>query len=377
MSGFAKATKKQQKGRVALVGPAGSGKTYTGLIFAHALSRGGRVAVIDTERGTASKYAGDTAPDGTVFDFDVLELETFEPEKYIRALADAAKEGFAAVLIDSLSHAWTGEGGILEQKDAMGGRFQDWAKLTPKHRKLIDAILNYPGHVVATMRAKTDYVISTNDKGKPEPKRIGLKPEQREGMEYEFDIWGMFDTDSTLTIEKSRCTSLRNKVIREPTKKVAEELLAWLDEGIVAPPKAPPPSDPTPLPSGAPADVAAALIAEIEEAGKTGNPQTVRAKGARVASAKLPEELVKKIRAVYQRVITEVDAKVKNQAPATETKQQEVTNAPAGGEKPATEQGAAQSPQEQQGTVEGAGVGVPASAPAARSSRGLSGEAAE
>lgn len=247
MSKFQKATKKKQKARVALVGVAGSGKTMTSLIMARGfVGPDGKIAVIDTERGTASKYSGDKFPkENIVHDFDVLELQSFEPENYIAAMRDAANEGYGVIIIDSLSHAWIGEGGLLDQKDNMGGSFQSWAKLTPKHRNLIDAILAYPGHVIATMRAKTEYVISTNDKGKPEPKRVGLAPQQRDNMEFEFDVYAIMDGDAVMTVEKSRCPALRGKTIREPTTALATQLLAWLDDGADAP--SAPKSEPKPV----------------------------------------------------------------------------------------------------------------------------------
>ena len=133
MSAFKKATKAQAKLRISIFGPSGSGKTYTSLLLAAAL--GGPVALIDTERGSASKYAGDVA------DFDALELTSYEPAKYIRAIGEAAKERYPVLVIDSLSHAWSGKGGILEQKDAKGGRFDAWKELTPQQTDLLEAIL--------------------------------------------------------------------------------------------------------------------------------------------------------------------------------------------------------------------------------------------
>src|SRR5688572_28015560 len=118
MSAFKKASKKQQKLRLAITGPAGAGKTYTALTLAKHM--GDRVALIDTERGSASKYAGDVA------DFDTLELDHFGVPQYLKAIADARAEGYPVLVIDSLSHAWSGKGGILEEADNRGGKFQAW-----------------------------------------------------------------------------------------------------------------------------------------------------------------------------------------------------------------------------------------------------------
>jgi DNA polymerase III delta prime subunit len=229
MSMFQKATKKKAKARVALIGPPGSGKTFTALTLAKHL--GGRVAVIDTERGSASKYAG--KQDGFVF--DVCEPQTFEPKAYIAALKGAAADGYDVVIIDSLSHAWEGDGGILDQVDKRGGRFEAWKEMSPQTRSLIDAILVYPGHVIATMRVKTEWVVEKNDRGKSEPRNVGLAPKFKEGLEYEFDVVGMLDDNNVLRITKTRCSALAGGSIAKPGKGLADALLAWLDDGAEAP----------------------------------------------------------------------------------------------------------------------------------------------
>lgn len=221
---FQKATKKKQKARVALIGPAGSGKTFTALTIAKHL--GGKIAVIDTERGSASKYAGDVA------DFDVCEPRAFAPRAYIEALHGAASAGYDVVVIDSLSHAWEGDGGILDQVDKKGGRFEAWKDMSPQTRDLIDAILMYPGHVIATMRTKTEWVVEENARGKKEPRKIGLAPKFKDGLEYEFDVVGTLDEDNVLKISKSRAGSLNGASIAKPGKQLADTLRAWLDDGV-------------------------------------------------------------------------------------------------------------------------------------------------
>src|SRR5690242_19965331 len=109
---------------MALVGPSGSGKTYTALKIATNLVPSGKVALIDTERGSASKYA-------KLFKFDVLELRNYHPEAYIKAIKAAADNGYDVLIIDSLSHAWNGDGGVLSIVDKKGGRFDAWKDVTP------------------------------------------------------------------------------------------------------------------------------------------------------------------------------------------------------------------------------------------------------
>lgn len=232
---FRPATKEQAKARVALMGVSGSGKTWTGLALAHGLADGQRFAVIDTERGSASKYVGTRG-----IQFDTLQMYRYDPRDLVKALAVAAKAGFDAVLIDSLSHFWKGTDGTLEQVDRAKSRygnnsFAGWKEGTPMQNQMIDALLSYPGHVVATMRSHTEWVLETNERGKREPVAKGTRAEQRRGVEYEFDLVGSLDIDNTLTFLKSRCPALHRQVIETPDGgEVAKRLLAWLGEGAPA-----------------------------------------------------------------------------------------------------------------------------------------------
>ncbi|NJA56724.1 ATP-binding protein [Streptomyces sp. NEAU-H3] len=225
---FTPATKEQSKARVALDGPSGSGKTYTALTIASAL--GSHIAVIDTERGSARKYANE-------FSFDVLELSFFSPDDLVEALAAASAAGYDVVIVDSMSHFWSGSGGMLEQVDQAskrgfsGNSFGGWKEARPMERRMVDALVAYPGHVVVTMRSKTDYVLETNDRGKQVPRKVGLKPEQREGLEYEFDIVGSMDYENTLVVTKSRARSLTGAVVREPGIEFGHQIKAWLEDG--------------------------------------------------------------------------------------------------------------------------------------------------
>lgn len=227
---FRKATREQSWLRLALVGPSGSGKTFTALLFAREL--GERVAVIDTERGSASKYADEVAA------FDVLELESFAPAQYVAAIDAAAAESYPVLLIDSLSHAWNGRGGALEMVDKAAARsrsgnsFAAWREVTPEHHALVEAILRYPGHVLVTMRVKTSWVIQENDRGKKEPRKIGLAPVQRDGIEYEFDVVADLDHEHRMIVTKSRCPELADAVVMKPGSEVAQTLRGWLTNGV-------------------------------------------------------------------------------------------------------------------------------------------------
>ena len=225
MSKFGRATKFDSKLRLALTGPSGSGKTYSALSIASAM--GGRIALIDTERGSASKYAD-------LFEFDILELESFHPQRYIEAIKEAEHEGYDTLIIDSLSHAWMGKDGALELVDraARASKSQNsyvaWRDVTPLQNALVDALTGVGCHLIATMRTKTEYLQGTDERGKAFIRKVGLAPIQRDGLEHEFDIVGELDHQNTMVISKTRCPDLQGAVIEKPGREIAEVMLGWL-----------------------------------------------------------------------------------------------------------------------------------------------------
>lgn len=226
---FAPATKQALKARIAIEGVSGAGKTWTALTIARGLvGPDGRIGLIDTERRKASLYSG-------LFRFDTLPLDRFSPEILIDALAAASDHD--ACILDSFSHFWMGVDGMLEQVDkaakakAGGNNFGGWKEMRPVERRMMDALLAFPGHLIVTMRSKSDYVLETNDRGKIAPRKVGMKAEQREGFEYEFDLVGTMDLDNTIVFSKSRCPQFQGEVITKPTLQVGSDLAAWLADG--------------------------------------------------------------------------------------------------------------------------------------------------
>jgi hypothetical protein len=226
---FQKATRKKAKLRLALIGPSGSGKTYSALELATGL--GGRIAMIDTERGSGDLYADR-------FVYDTLQLEPpFTPQKYIQAIKAAEDEGYNCVIIDSLSHAWAGEGGILDIHDNItkssrsSNGYVAWKDVTPQHEKIINAILGSSLHVIGTIRTKTAYEVVEDERGKKAPKRIGLAPIQRQGMEYEFTCVLDLAVDSHVASASKDRTGLFDAQHFVITEKTGEQLLQWLESG--------------------------------------------------------------------------------------------------------------------------------------------------
>ena len=225
---FRKAERRKAKLRLAITGPAGSGKTYGALTLAQGL--GGRIAMIDTENGSGDLYA-----DMCSYDVETLSAP-YSIQKYLAAIHEAEEEGYDVLIIDSLSHAWSGEGGLLDVHSKLsaesksGNSYVAWRKITPMHNKLIEAMLASSCHIIGTMRSKTDYAQIQNDRGRTEIRKVGLAPVQRDGMDYEFTVVFDLGMDHTVTVSKDR-TGLFDGQAFTITKDTGRTLNNWLNSG--------------------------------------------------------------------------------------------------------------------------------------------------
>lgn len=225
-NGFQKAVKHEAKLRLSISGPSGAGKTYTALRLAKGLGK--KVALIDTERGSASKYADE-------FDFDVLEIRPpYHPDRFLAAIKDAEEAGYDVCIIDSLSHAWNGPGGVLEivdqeaAKSKSNNTFTAWKKGTPIQNKFIDGLTGAGIHIIGTMRSKTEYILEQGAHGKTSPKKVGMAPIQRDGFEYEFDVCLEMTPDNDGIVGKTRCSAITGQLFAKPGEELAAILKAWL-----------------------------------------------------------------------------------------------------------------------------------------------------
>lgn len=223
---FVRAERKRAKLRLGLSGPSGSGKTYSALELAFGL--GGKIAMIDTEHKSGELYSH-------LGDYDIATLRPpFTPDRYITLIREAEKAKYDTIIIDSLTHAWAGEGGILD----MQGRIADsgkansytaWRFVTPKHNALVEAILQSPCHIIATLRAKTEYSINENN-GRKDITKVGLAPIQRDGMEYEFTVFMDISIDHSAHASKDRTTLFKDRYFTI-SKEIGIELNDWLLAG--------------------------------------------------------------------------------------------------------------------------------------------------
>lgn len=226
---FQKAERKKSKLRLALTGPSGSGKTYSALLIASGMSK--KIAVIDTEKGSASLYSH-------LVDFDVLELEPpHSPERYREALKLAVQAGYEVVIIDSITHEWSGVGGCLEINDKLanakyrGNSWSAWNETTPRHRAFIDDLLACPAHIIVTARSKTE-TATVEENGRKQVKKLGMKTEQRDGIEYEFTTVLDLTHDSHLALASKDRTGVFSDSPIMLNADVGVNLKNWLESGV-------------------------------------------------------------------------------------------------------------------------------------------------
>lgn len=236
---FKKAERFLTNPTIAITGPTGSGKTFSGLRLAAGISKamGKRFAVVDTENGSASLYS-------EFFDFDTLNISPpFTTEKYIQAINDAEKGGYCALLIDSITHAWAGEGGLLEQKAQLDARpgsnhWTNWNPIKVKDLKFKSAYLHSSiPFLIATMRSKMEYAQS-EDGGKKKVQKVGMAPVQSDGIEYEFSVVLDVAMNHECEVSKDRTHLFDKTPIFTITEETGELLVNWRAGGKERP-KAP------------------------------------------------------------------------------------------------------------------------------------------
>lgn len=226
MTGFQKAKKEKIYLKILLAGASGSGKSYSALKLATGIANkmGGRIAAIDTEAGRIRYYANE-------FDFDDLQLsEPYTPEKYIEAITQAVDGGYSVLIIDSITHEWNY---ILDQVDKIPGTnsYTKWGKLTPRHNKFTEKMIQSPINIIATVRGKDAYVLEQDKNGKQVPKKVGLGYTQRDGLEYEYTVTFNIDqTNHVATAQKDNTHLFENKY-EMLTEKDGEALYEWANSG--------------------------------------------------------------------------------------------------------------------------------------------------
>ena len=218
MGSFKKAERSQSKLRLCMSGPSGSGKSYSSLLIARGL--GGTIGAIDTERGSLTKYSG-------VADFDVMELDEYSAKSFSKAIELA--NTYNVLIVDSFTHLWhwaLDYNEKIAQAKFKGNSWSAWSETTPIVTGVYDMLLRFPGHVIVTLRSKTEWAVESG-----RPVRVGLAPEARKGSEFEFDMVLQLDTNHIATVTKDRTGEFQDQLIDHPGEVFGGQLLSWLNEG--------------------------------------------------------------------------------------------------------------------------------------------------
>lgn len=220
--------RQQVRLRLGLSGASGFGKSYSALLLAYGITQDwSKIAVIDTENSSASLYSD-------LGNYKVLDLQApYSPERYIQAIELCEKSGIEVIIIDSASHEWNGSGGCLEIHEKLGGRFQDWANVTPRHQAFINKILQSSCHVITTTRRKMDYSIDIGSNGKTKVVKHGTKEITRDGFEYELTInFELVNENHLAKASKDRTGLFMNKPEFLITSQTGKMILDWCNAGI-------------------------------------------------------------------------------------------------------------------------------------------------
>ena len=302
-----KAERRKARLRLGIASTSGAGKTYSALLLAFGL--GGKVGLIDTENGSGDLYAH-------LGEYDIIPLQApYTVAKYREAIKVFETAGYNTIIIDSLTHAWAGEGGLLDKHgkmaDAGGNSYTAWRKVTPDHNALVEAMLQSPSHIIAAMRSKTEYVLEKDAQGKMVPRKIGLAPIQREGMEYEFTVMMDISIDHIAHATKDR-TSLLDGLFFKITPDTGKLLNAWLESGKDAPKPVVPAAEPA-VEASVKVESAVKVVSGVIDCVKTANVSGgkrygIQLKGAKVvygtasapAAAKAEKLIGKKVDISYQ-----------------------------------------------------------------------------
>ena len=226
-----KSERRKAKIKMALQAPSGAGKTMSAILLAHGLTGGdlSKVAVIDTENGSADLYAH-------LGEYNVISLKPpFTPQQYVQAIEVCEQAGMQVIIIDSISHNWDY---LLDYHSSLAGNsFTNWAKIKPLEKMFIDKILQVDAHVIATMRTKQDYVLNQKD-GKFIPEKVGLKAVQRDGIDFEFTLVFDIDIKHFAVSSKDRTGLFMDKPEFKITSSTGKKILEWCNEGAPQEPDA-------------------------------------------------------------------------------------------------------------------------------------------
>lgn len=229
---FRPAVRDQTSLLIGIAGSSGSGKTYSALRLARGLvGENGTIAMIDTEAGRGKHYAPPIDPKTgrpgpptekphRTFAFNHGDMKPpFSPDAYFDAIAAADKTGYGAIIVDSMSHEWAGDGGCLDMHDAevqkkagddLAKRERvnvlSWAKPKGRHKRFVGRLLQCRAHLILCLRADEKLKVGEATDPRTRKKRIefvaaGWQPICEKHFMYEMTL-SMMLTDEAPGVPK-------------------------------------------------------------------------------------------------------------------------------------------------------------------------------
>lgn len=231
--------------KMALAAPSGGGKTMGALLIAYGMIKEKypnltdaeiwkKITIVDTENKSGQLYVNHTIGRNRIGKYLTISLGApYTAEKYIEAIELCEENHIEVCIIDSTTHLWSGEGGLLEQQSnatkKTGNSYTAWRDITPMHNAFVQKMLQSELHIIATLRSKQEYSQEKNEQGKTIVKKLGMEPEQRKGMEYEFTVVLDIDSDHTTTSTKDRTSLFDGKTLNKITPEVGKDIMRWLN----------------------------------------------------------------------------------------------------------------------------------------------------
>lgn len=240
LGSFEQARRYKRKARIAIYGASGGGKTRTALEFASFIAgvEGKQVAYIDTEKGSATLYSpADPAAKLKEGEFNFIHCPADPPFDHtwlIDGIRQIAASGqFSVLVIDSLSHWWFGEGGLLDQKEALAktpkyDSFSAWSEISKRYNALVEAIIDANIHMIVTMRSKQEYERKEDSNGRKTIERVGLAPVFRDDILYEVDLALLMNIGAICQVDKTRFNEFQGKVTEKPGAAFIRPFYEWL-----------------------------------------------------------------------------------------------------------------------------------------------------
>ncbi|MEU8378872.1 AAA family ATPase [Streptosporangium sp. NPDC048865] len=228
---FEPAVRVAEHARICLDGLPGAPTLPVALRLARGLvGADGVIGVVDTQRGAAARLADE-------HDFLHLRVDSCSPKEMPKITAAATAARVDVLIVDTFTSFWSGKDGMLMLVDQhrKSATQSGWSEARPHEQAMMEALLDYPGHVITTLRVKSDMAIGADHAGRPVGWKVALKPDHRDGLEYEFHLAATIGLDGSLTVTSTCVEGVADFEIgaieQQPGEEYGQALAEWVGQG--------------------------------------------------------------------------------------------------------------------------------------------------